>query len=436
MSRRRVSGFRLVAGLVASLWSACGDDADDNGGPSIDASIDAGDAGSMAGDAKGELGDAEVAPPDSPITKLYAVLSTISGDTNSSSYVSLVPSLAEGEVRNLEKSVELSGARYMFGVDGKPSLYVLDDSASLTRYDLSEDNTLVKGPVLSFAAYGVTTGSTEGSVFFVSDTKAYLLDDVSLQAVIWDPSKMLASKSIDLSGLRRDMWTTYFDYLPKRRGDQLVLAAYYLDESFSTSLREVTAAIIDLNTDQARLLSDKRCGGFSTSVLTNAGDIYFASDPYLGALHRLGGEAASPAGCILRIVNGQEVFDPSYFAEVTSLAAGFGGGIVPGPGNSAFLRIYNEQIVPIGPSTSAFDVYANASWQFWRIELGSSQRGTPTTLAPGAGTVRVFNLDGRSYATNAGADYSTTSLVDMSQPEGPREGVRVPGIVAGLVRVR
>jgi hypothetical protein len=435
MVRTQVSGLGLVAGILAALAFGCGDDADEERDVGLDSGAP-GDSGSVLIDASMGTSDGGVPPGTELRPSLYAVMSVIAGDMTSASYVSLVPSLAEGEVRDLKQSTEVSNASYMFGVDGKPSIYVLDNSAALTRYDISASGSLMKGPVLSFASYGVTAGVSERSVFFVSDTKAYLLDDVSLQAVVWDPSTMLASKAIDLRGLRRDQWTTYFDYRPKRRGKQLVLAAYYIDESFSSSLREATAAIIDVDTDQVTLLSDKRCGGFSTSVLSSSGDIYFSSDPYLGALHRLGGEAVSPGGCLLRIQAGQNVFDPSYFNEVTALADGFGGGIVPGPGNSAYVRVYDEKLVPIGSSASAFDIYANASWQFWRIELGSTQRGTPATLAPGAGTLRVFNLDGRSYATNASADYSSTSLVDMSQPAGPRDGLRVPGNVAGVVRVR
>ncbi len=93
---------------------------------------------------------------------------------------------------------------------------------------------------------------------------------------------MKISSKIELGELRKQGWTAHFDYRPKSRDGQLVVSAYYIDDTFSSSLRETGAALIDTVADAVTFQRDTRCGGFSTSVLADNGDLYFASDPYIG----------------------------------------------------------------------------------------------------------------------------------------------------------
>ncbi len=58
---------------------------------------------------------------------------------------------------------------YRSGVDGKPSVYVINSSSELTRYDVRPDGRLAEGATLSFLSSGVTAGLSERSVFFISD---------------------------------------------------------------------------------------------------------------------------------------------------------------------------------------------------------------------------------------------------------------------------
>jgi hypothetical protein len=363
-------------------------------------------------------------------------MSVVSAEMTGSAYISLVPSLEDGVVDDLRNSVEIPDASYMFGVDGEPYLYVFNSSSELIRYELGRRGELEEGPTLSFLSSGVTAGASERSVFFVSEDKAYLLDDVSLQAVVFNPSTMLITSKIDLGELQKAGWTAYFDYRPKLRDGKLVVAAFYFDDTFSVSLPETSVAIIDTATDAVQLGHDTRCGGFSTSVLAENGDLYFASDPYVGAIERVSGQGAGPGGCLLRMRAGEDGFDPEYYAEVAALAPGFGGGLVRGFGSSAYVSVYDEQLRPLAQNTSALDLYGHAAWRFWRIELGSDAAATEVDLAPGAGTLRAFSVDGVTYATAASEDYATTTLVNMSGAEEPTSGLRVPGNVAGVVRVR
>lgn len=426
----------LVAALAAGL-PACSseDDAEDPAATGGQGGADdgSGAAGGQGGAADGEGG---AAGSDGAGARRYAVMSLVSTAESSSAYVSIVPTLDEGELGDLSKSLELADAAYLFGTGSDSRFYVLRESAVLSAYDVTAAGTFEEGPSVSFFNHGVAAGRSERSVVFVSETKAYLLDDVSLQAIAWNPTTMAITSTIDLSELGKEGWVTYFDYRPKQRGAQLVLPAYYLDENFSASPTEAAVAFIDTATDAVTVARDTRCGGFSTSALTASGDLYVASDPYLDALHRTAGEAASPPGCLLRVRAGETRFDPDFFVTISDIAEDFGGGIVPGHGTHAYLRVYDEEVEAVTAETTAIDLYARAAWRWWRIDTADVTTAEPVALPPGAGTLRVFEVDGRAYATDASADYSTTTLVDMSQAEGPRPGLTVPGNVAGVLRVR
>ena len=70
----------------------------------------------------------------------------------------------------------------------------------MTRYDVDAAGAITKGPELSFQSFGVGQANSTRSVVFLSDTKAYVLDDTSLQAIVWNPSTgATTGQTIDLS---------------------------------------------------------------------------------------------------------------------------------------------------------------------------------------------------------------------------------------------
>lgn len=79
-----------------------------------------------------------------------------------------------------------------------------------------------------------------------------------------------------------------------------MIPAYHFDDSFGEASGEAALIFIDTLNDSVEILEEQRCGGFSTSVLTDAGDLYVASDPYVDALRRVGGDTSAPPGCLLR----------------------------------------------------------------------------------------------------------------------------------------
>ncbi|AUX32747.1 MULTISPECIES: hypothetical protein [Sorangium] len=375
-----------------------------------------------------------------PSGPLYAMTTMLQVGQDATSLLVLTPSLDDGQTIDYAQAVEIPDQAHLFGIEGGTSVYaLLLQTPQLTRYDLDPSGRLEAAQELRFDRFGVAGGASTRSVHFVSERKAYLLDDTSLQAIAWDPEEMVIKKAIDLGGLKREGWIPYFDYLPKRRGNQLVVIALYYDQNFSKILPETSAALIDVETDEVTYVHDERCGGVSNSTIAPSGDLYLGSDPYNAAVNVIGGHAASKTGCLIRMRAGEDTFDPDFFVNVSDLTGGFpGGGIVPGPGSTAYLRAYDESLFAVSPATDALSLYAAAAWRWWKIDLESITTAATVVegVPPSSGVVKYLLADSHAFATDSSADYSNTTLQDMTAESDPVKGILVKGLVTGLVRAR
>jgi len=72
------------------------------------------------------------------------------------------------------------------------------------RYEVDERGVITPGLELSFSAFGIGAGYSTRSIASASATKAYLLDDTTLQAIVFDPSAMTVGQAIDLSALKQE----------------------------------------------------------------------------------------------------------------------------------------------------------------------------------------------------------------------------------------
>jgi hypothetical protein len=308
-------------------------------------------------------------------------------------------------------------------------------TANVTRYDVDDHGTITPGTVLSFQTLGVTATYSTRSIAFVSDTKAYLLDDSSLQAIVFDPSAMTLGKPIDLSGLGMTGYRTNFSYNIPRRGSQLVVAAYHYDAGYAHGLPRTDLALLDVDTDAVTLAHDDRCGLFSTAGALDNGDIYFGEDTYAVALHRIGGDAAAPAGCILRLRAGDDVLDPAFQLTVTDVTAGQPGGAAIGAGSVLWLRAFDESLFPVDETTSGVSVLAAPAWHWWKVDVTATPTASIATLPPGAGEVKWFDVAGHADTGDANMDYTMTAVVDLAAAD-PMRGVVVRGHPSGIVKVR
>jgi hypothetical protein len=309
-------------------------------------------------------------------------------------------------------------------------------SPTVTRYDVDATGTITPGTVLSFANFGLGSTYSTRSVVLTSATKAYLLDDSSLQAITFDPSAMVVGKAIDLSAMSKTGYHVNFAYNIPVRGTQIVVAGFYYDASFSMTIAQTALALIDTTTDAVTFVTDTRCGTFSTVATTTNGDLYFGSDTYAVSLDLINSSAAPP-GCLLRMKAGQNVFDPDYFVPITTLTGGKpGGAAVPASDGGFWIRVFDESLSPITPATSATEVLAAAAWSWWKVDPSSGNgAATKSAFAPSAGEVKSFTAGGSTYAGDSSDAYAHATLLDMTSGADPIAGAIVSGFPSGIVKV-
>jgi hypothetical protein len=111
------------------------------------------------------------------------------------------------------------------------------------------------------------------------------------------------------------------------------------------------------------------------------------------------------------------------------------GGLVRGPGDTAYVKALNESLLPGGADFEA--VWGGAAWQWWRLELGARGGAAPveSVQASSAGGGELF-VEGKAYALNVAQDLAETTLFDMDAAAGPEEMLTVRGWPYGIVRVR
>jgi hypothetical protein len=378
-------------------------------------------------------------PDMGPWSAAYAVAVTLQANTpQATTLLFTVPSLQKATTVDYGKAISIPDTASLFGIEGSGAVYATTAMApNVTRYDVDSSGTITPGTVLSFAQFGLGATYSTRSIAFVSPHKAYLLDDSSLQAIIFDPSTMTVGKAIDLGALKKDGYHTNFSYNVLERSGQLIAAAFYYDASYSRTLGETAVALIDTAADTATVLHDTRCGAFSTAAALPNGDLYFGSDTYSVAIHRIGGDAAAAPGCLLRMKAGEDVLDASFFVHVADVTGGLpGGAAVPGEGNTLWLRAFDETLFHVDATTSGLSILAAPAWRWYKLDPSNPATATASRFAPGAGEVKYFTVGGHAYAGNPSADYSTAAVLDLSTADAPLEALTVKGQPSGIVKAR
>jgi hypothetical protein len=378
-------------------------------------------------------------PPDmSPWPQAYAVATTLMANApQATSLIVAVPSLDASTQVDYGRAISIADTVSLFGDEGAGHFYATTaQTANVTRYDVDDHGAITPGPVLSFAGFGVSSTYSTRSIVLISPQKAYLLDDSTLQAITFDPTAMTLGSAIDLSAMKVTNYRTNFAYNILRRGTQILIAAFHYDGTYSHVLASTDLAIIDSATDTVTLAHDDRCGAFSTAAMLPSGDLYFGEDTYAIALHRLGGDAEAPSGCLLRIKAGQNVFDPDFFLRVSDVTGGqLGGAVVPGPEESLWVRAFDESLFSIDAATASVQILAAPAWRWWLFDPARPTTATKSTLPPGAGEVKWFLVGGHAFAGDGNQDYTMTAVVDLTS-SAPTRGVVLRGHPSGIVKVR
>ncbi|MEM8895551.1 MAG: hypothetical protein AAGC88_13300, partial [Bacteroidota bacterium] len=142
--------------------------------------------------------DSDSVTPSIEGDAIYAVLPTVTTPDNRVTYVQLTSELGSNVTFDPTKaSLEIVGGAEIFSPDnGGYFLVASEENVTLDKYELDENDALVKSGTLSLA--GVGTQWHTWITKFVSETKFYYFDVSQGQILVIDPIEMTINNTIEL----------------------------------------------------------------------------------------------------------------------------------------------------------------------------------------------------------------------------------------------
>jgi hypothetical protein len=366
----------------------------------------------------------------------YLIGTRVWDDTSTTSYFHVVSSIERGTQVDESQAIEVPGAAKLYAVPDLGWFAIGGGEApTITRYTLDAQGVLVKGDSISLQSYGVD--SLWDTLYIVSPTKAYYPDRAGTQLIIWNPTEMAVTGSIPLPETAREGYLALYGYAPILRGESLLLSVGWFDWDENDSVLGETGLVrIDTETDMvAGFEVDDRCGGITQPVTTASGDTYLASSALAGAAHRLGRLPMKP--CVLRVPAGETTLDAQYLEELDTLTGmDISGEPIPAGGNALFLRAFDESLATVADDSATYDLTGQSAWRWMRWDVATNNVEAIASLDPSTSDVLWFQLDGHVYGTETTADYSETTLIDLTAEGGPKRELTAPGFLHGVARIR
>jgi hypothetical protein len=230
-------------------------------------------------------------------------------------YVGAVSELPKGEL-DYSDFLEFGNVdAYTYG----DSVFVWDrDAATMTRYGVREDLSFYRdGEKLGF------TGQTGGAEFyggghaFISKTRAYTLSSELDRVIVWNPSSMEITGTIDMEPPETREGFSSSPANPIIVGDRVVwqiVTANYDEQQIEHSVM-LAVATADSDTP-VEYIVDERCAGANGGYVDQSGDLYVRADGYWGFYAVYGEKAAEVQTCVLRLERGAKKFDPDYMVTM------------------------------------------------------------------------------------------------------------------------
>jgi len=416
----------LVAAGALLLLAAC------------DGEADTPDAGSEpTPDAGPALDDAGPGAPDAgePMAEpMYVLQSAVQTTDDRLSYFTVVRSLTEATEVEYDASIEVPGRARLYGGEGLGFFVVGDgEDVSLTRYDVAEDGTLAEGARLSFQALGVTSLGAQ-AVAFASPTLAYYKDPGQAQVIVWDPSAMEIVDTIELpASVLRDGYRTSYGDWAEDDGHVYFTVVHY-SPTYDAVAPGTQLVRIDTATQEVTVLEDDRCRGLSDAAVVD-GDIYYFSNVINAFGHAVSPGESGQANCMLRIRAGEDAFDADWVGGVTDrLPENTSATVVTATGDTLWAQVVDLAVAPTAPGTTYSEWYENG-WRWHRLTLAGEDVATPVTEEAGAYSSFAIAQPDFFLLAVAEADYSSTTLVDVSGST-PSDGLTFAGFALDALRVR
>lgn len=388
---------------------------------------------------------ADDSPDAMPVEQgpLYAIAATQFLPDGTTTLIALVEDPGAPATLDASRALEVGGAAAIFGTSGQDILAVgSSESPVLTRYEITPGRGFVEGDQLSLANAGVSSAfKRQGLVPFISETKAYWLDDVTQQVIVWNPDAMTIDGSFSLEAAAREGLVFELGERAVVRDDGLLFVGARYRTANEGEAGRAVALIIDTASDElVEVLEDPRCGDTIHVVADQSGTLYFASGAVAAVLYALQRPADYPAPCMLRILPGERRFDPDFQINIPDLVEGRSAGrLVAGKDGHAYVLALHEEYLDaeLGETTEIWEPWDASAWRWWRFELDSAVSATPVDSAPLASAAGgVLRAGGQDYITHLRSEDGITTLLVAGEDGSLTAGLETPGLPYGLLQVR
>jgi len=134
---------------------------------------------------------------------------------------------------------------------------------------------------------------------------------------------------------------------------------------------------------------------------------------------------------------GSDAFDPDYLANLgDATGSAMAGEPIPAGGDGVFLRVFDESLGTVADDNATWELTGQSAWRWVRWDVSTNDVSPITELEPSTSDVLWFQVEGRVYGTETKADYSETTLIDLTAEGGPRRALTAPGFLHGVARIR
>jgi hypothetical protein len=132
----------------------------------------------------------------------------------------------------------------------------------------------------------------------------------------------------------------------------------------------------------------------------------------------------------------ETTLDASYHVQLDTLAAGaLAGEPVSGGADRVFLRTFDESAAEIPPEPATWDVTGQVAWKWLAWDVGTNITTDVVSLPASTADVVWFEVEGKTYGAQTTADYSSTTLIDLTAAT-PTTALTAPGFIHGVARIR
>lgn len=369
---------------------------------------------------------------------LYAIMYEVYDDVGSTSYLSLLDSLDIDEVD--EKQTREYGGGRAFVQTYNGWLFIGDAAApTVTRYSVTDDGKLEKEEAtLSFSNYGLQEGQFDSwNVTFISAEKAYLMDFREGRTIIWNPTTMEITGTIEPpEELLRDGFS--LEGSPGALRDGLLFRTFdWVNYEEADYESDYLFAVYDVEKDElVDLVEETRCPVPGNLVHEDeTGTIYFSNWiwPVAGSLMR-----DEPKPCVLRLNPGEDRLDPEWTLDYSEVAGGRQGAMFSYLGeNQAIFSAFYDENTEFDAETDPWAYVGSNNWKVWNLDLETMTGKAVSGIDYNGGAFTPALFDGRQFIMVPGGeeDSYATQLYELNGDEA-KPYVKLPGWSYQFVKLR